>query len=172
MVMSLPLRVRVTELTTGGAAGTVTATGMRLAGVTSTPPAVSLIVSVMVPAVEPVEKLTAVIVAVGLTGIGMVWVVVLLVKSTAGSVTVFGGSGVKARVNVAVIGAGYGLTVKVTEAFCPASAVASALTVTVAGAATTVNTCDPATVTLSGSTTEIVNLPAMVNNDAGTTAVS
>ena len=54
--MLSPLRSSVTELITGGAVGTVTVTGVRFAGVISTPLELSVIVSVMVPAVDPVAK--------------------------------------------------------------------------------------------------------------------
>ena len=102
----MPLLSSVTELITGGAGASGMFTGIRLAGVISTPLAESLTVSVMVPAVDPVAKSIAGMAAVLLAGIWITSVVVLLGKSTAGSVTVLGGFGVNSSVSVAVIGAG------------------------------------------------------------------
>jgi hypothetical protein len=68
-VIEVPLRVSVAELITGGEAGTVTATGTRVAGVMFAPPEVSTIVIVMVPAVDPDEKAIAGIAAVLFAGI-------------------------------------------------------------------------------------------------------
>ena len=87
-------------------------------------------------------------------------------------VIVLGGLGVNSNVNVAVIGAGYGLTVKVNESSWPASTVAWALADAVAGLAVTIKVCDPATAILFGSITVIVPVPVVANNDAGMTAVN
>jgi hypothetical protein len=172
VLIDVPLRVSATLLMTGGPAGTETASGTRLAGVTLVPPATSWIVNVIVPAVDPDEKSMAGMGVLLFAGIWMTSVVVLLGNKTVGSLTVFGAVGVKARVRVAVIGTGYGSTVSVTDEFCPGVAIADALAWATAVPATIVNVAVPNTAIFPGSVTVIVFLPEVVRSAAGTVAVS
>jgi hypothetical protein len=133
----LPLRVSVTVLIPGGAAGTVIVIGVSDEGVISTPPAVNRIVMVIVPAVDPLWKLIGGIAVVSWAGMSTEKVVVPFENSTVGSTTVIGGNGVKARVSVAVMGTGYGFTDSVIGDCCVAPMVVGPVALTITGGATT-----------------------------------
>lgn len=114
----------------------------------------SCVVTVIVPAVEPLWNVIGTVVPGPPAAIGNGADVVLLFgKTTVASPTVsgvdpgsaspteFGGAGVKVSVEVAVIGSGKGLTVKLMVGLCPVVVVEGADTVAWTGGRVTMIVC-------------------------------